>query len=77
LALAIAAACGRSELAHSGGNAGQALFIRSRAAPVVANRQDAITKIALATGKLRTFVSYNDLDDDTQLTEGALTLPVD
>jgi hypothetical protein len=72
LVLAIAATCRRSELAHIGGNAGEALFIRSRAAPLLANRKDASTKITLAAGKHRTFAH-----DDTQLTEDALTLTVD
>jgi hypothetical protein len=77
LALAIAATCERSELAHTGGNAGEAIFIRSRATPAIAICQGAGNKITLATGKLRTFAFDEDLEDEAQPVGEPLILCVD
>jgi hypothetical protein len=66
LGLAIAANCDESDLVHSGGAAGGALFARSRdvSSPDVVPRELNRRKVTLATGPLRTFAPDDELDDE-------------
>ena len=67
IGLAIAATCGEDDLARYGGNAGTALFAKSREAPEAPRltpNQAGRRKITLASGTLRNMVPVHEVHDE-------------